>query len=101
MKYQLVLQFDGDDESVLDRLITLEHRLMEILKESAVVNGHDIGSGEANLFIITDHPVKTFEMAQAVADQADLSSMRAGYRDTESDEYIPIWPPELKSFQVI
>ncbi len=101
MQYQLVLQFDGESETDLDRLIAIEDQLIEVLADSALVDGHDIGSGESNIFIITEHPDKTFETVNAVLGEEIVSSMRVGFRDIDADEYVPIWPTELKSFKVI
>jgi hypothetical protein len=49
MRYQLVLQFRGDSLADYDQMIALEDRLIEDLGHSAGVDGHDCGSGEANI----------------------------------------------------
>ena len=59
--YQLVLQFCGDSLQDLDELIALEDELIEQLGDSADVDGHDVGSGETNIFIFTSDPKQTFE----------------------------------------
>lgn len=43
MKYQLVLQFQGDDEETLEKVVTLEDQLIEALSGStlAEVDGHE------------------------------------------------------------
>jgi len=41
-------------------MIALEEDLIEKLGDSADVDGHDMGSGERNIFIFTSDPVRTF-----------------------------------------
>ena len=57
MKYQLVLQFTADSMEDFDRLVALEDKLIEEMDDVATVDGHDFGSGEFNIFILTDDPV--------------------------------------------
>ena len=59
MRYQLVLQFAAGTLSDYDALVAMEDQLIELLGESAV-DGHDMGSGEANIFIHTSDPQNTF-----------------------------------------
>ena len=52
MKYQLVLQFQAESVQEFDELAVLEDLLVENLPSHSVVDGHDIGSGELNIFVI-------------------------------------------------
>lgn len=61
MKYQLVLQFQGDSLCDYDAMVALEDGLIAALDDSANVDGHDVGSGEVNIFIFTDEPKKAFQ----------------------------------------
>ncbi len=56
MKYQLVLQFKGDTLRDYDSLIGIEDALIPELGSSAEVDGHDFGSGTANIFIYDEKP---------------------------------------------
>jgi hypothetical protein len=56
MKYQLVLQFQAESVQEFDELVVLENLLVETLPLQAEVDGHDFGSGEFNIFILTDLP---------------------------------------------
>ena len=58
MKYQLVLQFSGDSIGDYDAMIALEKDLIDELQGCANVDGHDVGSGGTNIFILTHDPVK-------------------------------------------
>ena len=55
MKYSLVLQWAPSSTLDYDRLIEIEDDLTERLPE-CMVDGHDLGSDEMNIFIFTDDP---------------------------------------------
>jgi hypothetical protein len=61
MKYQLVLQFQAESVQEFDELAVLEDLLVENLPSHSVVDGHDFGSGELNIFILTDQPKESFQ----------------------------------------
>jgi hypothetical protein len=72
MKYQLVLQFLGDSLTDHDALIALEDRLTVALEPAHVVDGHDFGSGQMNIFVHSDDPLAAF-----AAPGNQLSQLRA------------------------
>ena len=94
MKYQLVLQFRGDSLADFDALIALEDRLIEELGDSEdVVDGHDCGSGESNIFIFTSDPTSTFQkVRQTLEREGRLQSVTAAYRAIYGENYTVIWP---------
>jgi hypothetical protein len=93
MRYQLVLQFRGDSLAGYDHLIAVEERLAEALGGSAEVDGHDAGSEEKNIFILTADPVATFRQARPVLQHMErLETMTAAYREVEGDQFTMIWP---------
>ena len=63
--YQLVLQFPADAVDY-DDLIAIEEELLEAVEPPAEVDGHDFGSGEGNVFILTDEPAATLEVVLPV-----------------------------------
>ena len=100
MKYQLVFQMDSDIEDGFDQLIKLEDKLRDEL-DSSVVDGHDFGNGEMNVFVLTDDPIKAFEEAKGDVDEIfGLSKVKAAFRLISSDVYIAIWPSDLTEFNV-
>jgi hypothetical protein len=103
MKYQLVLQWPSSSSTAeYDRLISLEETIRDGLGELGVVDGHDIGSGEMNIFIHTDEPVLAFERAKLLLDPGNaLGEMKAGYREFDEDEYAAIYPQGLGHFSVV
>lgn len=101
MKYQLVLQQTGSSIEDYDRVIDVECELEELLGDLADVDGHDFGSGEANIFIMTDDPKTTFNTVRPFLEESGaLSEMRVAYRAVESDEFKVLWPVGLTEFKV-
>ncbi len=101
MKYQLVLQHSGVTLDDFDRLIEAEDELDDILGDTTEVDGHDFGSGEMNIFIFTYDPKTTFETIRSYLDRNGfLSSLKAAYRDIESDKYKALWPEDLTHFEI-
>jgi hypothetical protein len=100
MKYVLVLQFPSSAKS-LRQLAELEEELARELGTLAEMDGHDFGSGEGNLFIATDDPERTFARVRQVMDLGTLESLKAATRETEGEDYRPIWPPGLKEFRIL
>ena len=97
MQYQLVLQFP---EKLIDfnRLVEIEEDLARILKSSEI-DGHDIGSGEVNFFILTNEPKDEFKrLKQYLIDKELLHSLKAAYRRTDKEEYVVLCPDSLTKF---
>jgi hypothetical protein len=102
MKYQLVLQFDAISIKDFDRLVAIEEKLISQLVGIATVDGHGFGSGEFDIFILTDDPDKVFEMIKGILDrQEQLPAYRAAYRAKKGEDYVIVWPPTLTRFRII
>lgn len=103
MKYQLVLQFRGDSLEDYDAMVALENELIEELEGTARVDGHDVGSGETNIFILTSNPLKTFQRAKPVLERRkSLEGVTAAYRPIDGEQYNVIWLEEAtEEFRVI
>jgi len=66
-----------------------------------VVDGHDFGNGEMNIFITTNKPSEDFaQIAGILEGHPRLETMRAAYRPLTSDNYTILWPKGLASFSV-
>ena len=102
MSYQLVLQFRSSAFVDVDALLALEDSLIEQISSSADVDGHDYGSGEANIFVLTSDPIDTFGAVKPVLDRAGLlTSVTVAYRPINEDRYTVLWPAHSeKLFQV-
>jgi hypothetical protein len=103
MDNQLVVQFEASTSDHFARLIHFEETLNERVGQSAIVDGHDFGSGELNIFVLTDDPMATFDLVQEVAEELRLQQqMRVAFRKArvEDENYVILWPPSLKEFQI-
>jgi hypothetical protein len=97
MRYQFVLQFSGDLLADYDQMIAMEERLTAALGDSADVDGHDVGSGETNIFIFTDDAAQTFRELRPVLESMDrLKAVTAAFRDVDGDRYSVIWPADSR-----
>jgi hypothetical protein len=101
MQYQLVIQFKANSLDDFDSLIRFEDELRSRIGDSAEVDGHDFGSGELNIFVVTDHPESTFQDVQkASASPITRQSMAVAYRKLTEQGFSILWPPNLKDFRV-
>ncbi|HEV8001991.1 MAG TPA: hypothetical protein VGP63_19035 [Planctomycetaceae bacterium] len=102
MKYQLVLQWPAASIDSFDALIEIEDTLSEKLSREHEVDGHDSGSGEMNIFIMTDRPQSAFNEVKAILGSRDCwPDARAAYREVAGDDYTILWPRGLTKFDVI
>jgi len=84
-----------------DRLVAFETALADELVGTDVVDGHDFGSDEFNIFILTDRPTATFDQAMKAVQRARLpQSVRAAYRDSTGKDYVILWPEDLVEFRI-
>jgi len=102
MKYQLIVQFQNNSNYDFDWLIEVEDKLIETLRD-AEEDGHDIGSGEMNIFIFTNTPTKTFETVKNVLKNYGpvLENTKIAYREVKKDQYFCLWPKGLTEFMVV
>src|SRR5262252_2262762 len=101
MKYQLVLQWPVSSLKDCDELIAIENKLIESLSLGSEVDGHDAGSGEVNIFILTDDPELTFSEAKVILGNSDpWLNVRAAYREVAKGHYITLWPENLTDFRI-
>lgn len=66
-EFQLVLQLPGLSQSDFEDLIGLEMELRTAVGDLGLVDGHDMGVGEMNIFILTSKPIQVFERAKVIA----------------------------------
>lgn len=101
MKYQLVLQFQAQSMMDFDELIVLEDLLIENLPPHSEVDGHDFGSGEFNIYILTDEPTESFRTAEEmIGHYHPQQTLKAAYRELGQDNFVILWPPNLPGFKV-
>jgi hypothetical protein len=102
MKYQLVLQWTlGSFANDYDTLISTEDLLIEKMADCSAVDGHDLGSGEMNIFILTDDPRASFLYVRSILEGSSRWTMlRAAFREAHGSEYTILWPKYLTRFGV-
>ena len=102
MDYQLVLQFSVSDTTDFDELIDLEGRLILVLGGSHIVDGHDFGSGEMNIFVHTDDPQAAFDLSEPAIPVALKPTFKAAFRKLSEDEYHWVYPQHSDSdFKIV
>jgi len=103
MEYQLVLQFACNSAEDFDSVIEAEDQLVSVLDESAIVDGHDSGSDQANIFILTSAPIITFNQVKGLLQRKGLlqGRFKAAYRSTTCNQYTVLWPESSGEFSVI
>lgn len=102
MKYQLVLQWPGSALRDYDAVIELEAILIRRLSGGAVVDGHDMGVGEVNVFILTENPAHTFDEIKSIVGSQDVwVDVRVAYRGVGENQYTVLWPNDLERFEVL
>jgi hypothetical protein len=93
MRYQLVLQFKGDSLADYNEINALENSLIKLLGGLAEVDGHDVGSGETNIFIFTSDPPGTFQQVRPMLEHMGyLQEVTAAFREADRDRYTVLWP---------
>jgi hypothetical protein len=79
---QLVLQLPGDCLKDYDGLIELEDAIIAGIGNLGEVDGDDMGAGEMNIFIDTDHPKLAFDAIKSLLGTRDfMPHLKAAFRD--------------------
>jgi hypothetical protein len=98
---ELVLQLPGHSIKDYDSLLELENSITGGLGTLGEVDGHDMGVGEMNIFIHSDHPKLAFEKIKALLGTKDfLPDLKAAYRDIGKDNFTIIYPADLTHFTI-
>ena len=65
------------------------------------VDGHDFGSGEFNIFILTDQPKESFNAAEKTIEHyRPPQTLKAAYRELGQDNFVILWPTNLQEFKI-
>jgi hypothetical protein len=101
MKYQLVLQWPASAITDYDAVIEIENLLIEKLTDANDVDGHDMGSGESNIFIHTDDPLSALNELKAIlADNRCWGNVSIAFREISKTDYTVLWPTDGSKFKV-
>ena len=98
MQFQLS-NASADD---FDQLLVIENKLELALRYKHQVDGHDIGSGEMNIFIHTTDPTEAFRVSKDVLSEKDLEIVTVAFRELDGDKYSVLWPEKFDGeFRII
>ena len=101
MKYLLVLQLPASSIKDYDKMIRFEESVIEALGEFGDVDGHDAGSGEMNMFILTDEPELAFERIKTLDGVRPLMpKLKVAYRENGKSDFTIIHPLGLTHFAI-
>ena len=101
MKYQLVLQLPASSIKDYDAMIELEETIMRSLGNFGRVDGHDAGSGEMNIFILTDHPKLALERVKQVLGTEDfMPDLKVAYREIGHNKFTILHPEGPSYFAI-
>ncbi len=92
MKYQLIIQFPVTEDFDFDGIIALETRLTLEMGEGYIIDGHEFGAGEINIFIQTDDPEAGYEKAFELVSTNLISLLRVVYRVKNANEFVWLYP---------
>jgi hypothetical protein len=102
MQYQLVLQLPASSIKDYDEVVELEEAIMGSLGNLGTVDGHDAGSGEMNIFILTNHPRPAFERIKQILGTRDfMPDLKVAFRMIGKDEFIILHPAGLTYFGIV
>ncbi len=100
MRYQLILQFPASSAGEYDSLVQIEDLLIDQLTAEEI-DGHDAGSGEFNIFILTSDPQESFARLKAILGNKPVwAQARVAYRELHAEQYTTLWPANLTEFKV-
>ncbi|SRR5260221_8917800 len=101
MKYQLALQLPASSIRDYDEMIRLEQAIHAGLGELGEVDGHDAGSGEMNMFVLTNEPRLAFERIMVLLEtRGFVRELRAAYREIGMNDFTIIYPAGLTCFAI-
>lgn len=88
-----MLQFPEDSFADLDTLVRFEDSLCNVLGDRHDVDGHDLGSGEVNFFVLTDDPQAALgEIHEVLRCWFSHPLVRAAARRADGETYELLWP---------
>lgn len=98
---ELVLQCPESLLKDYDSMIELENCIIAGLENLGEVDGHDMGCGEKNIFVRTDHPKFAFDRIKSLIGRKDfMPEIKAAFRDVGKDNFTILYPTGLTHFEI-
>ena len=93
MQYQLVMRFRKQTLETPDAIAVLEAALSETLAGTARLDGHDTGTREIDLFMMTDDPGAAFRRSKRKLEElALLDKVVVAHRLEGGARFTVLWP---------
>jgi len=101
MDYIVVLQWRDGECMTLERLVSCENAIMDLLENKAEIDGHDWNASEMKIFILTENPTATFDqITRKLQEIGVYDDMRAAFRHIDAEDYTTLAPSGLTVFAV-
>jgi hypothetical protein len=92
-KFVLIFQWATGEFFGFDELVEKEEAISAALGSDDILDGHDMGSGEANVFVLTNEPEALFKKLSGSVLKDDLNDIKAAYRKLSDEQFTVLWPP--------
>jgi len=93
MRYLLVIQFHETYFASHADLVAFEDRLIASMPRTCIVDGHDIGSGTTNFFVLTDAPMAAHKaFRKYLGKNAVERHVRISHRGVSGETFTNLWP---------
>ena len=92
MQFQVVVQFSAADIESFDALVEIEEKLVQALEPEHIVDGHDFGSGEGNIFIHTNDPPEVMKTVRKCFGRKRMAKTKVAFRSFDSEDYSWLHP---------
>ena len=101
MTYQLVFQLPGRTSADYDRMLRWEEEMIKGLGDFGEVDGHDMGAGEMNIFVLTDQPQAAFDRIKVLIGAEEfMRELKVAYREIGKSQFTIVHPPGLTRFTI-
>jgi hypothetical protein len=95
-QYSLVFEFYAESMEDFDRMVICEQKITKVVRKGEV-DGHDVGGGVFNIFVVTKEPIECFKEVMPQLASMTMVPNAVGYRAVDEDDYTRLWPENDRS----
>lgn len=93
MRYQVIFQFPETFFDTHDELVAFEDKFIASMPNTCHADGHDIGSGTTNFFVLTNSPLAALKHFRShLGTNKVENNLRVSYREVGGEAYTNLWP---------
>jgi hypothetical protein len=82
-------------------MLRWEEEMIKGLGDFGEVDGHDMGAGEMNIFVLTDQPQAAFDRIKVLIGAEEfMRELKVAYREIGKSQFTIIHPPGLTRFTI-